>query len=561
MIILGINGWLERSHDASACLIIDGKLVAYVEEERLTRQKYSFDRLPLNAIAYCLQAADLSPEEIDLIAWGWELPRLHALHGKNFSYDERDLNNLLFPKKYYPSKCKTIPIVFVDHHLAHAANVYCSRDNDNPMAVVVVDGSGEDASVSIYRGEAGTLQKIEAFPISVSPGFFYEAACQYLGFSRQQAGKLMGLASYGKPDGSFFFTEDGSNLITPFSTPLSHNGILDYEEEAVDYWLEIFRQKWGKANYAQYQFNKLKGGFQPNLIFSAREKNIAATIQQELERVYWHYVQQALKLTGANQVALAGGVALNCSANGMIAEKISEQILVHPASNDAGVALGAAAVVLGKIPEKLFFSPYLGPGFRDEEISKCLRASGVNFSEPGDLNWAIAESLEKGKTVGYFQGRMEIGPRALGARSILADPRKKENNPLVNSIKSRELWRPLAPSVIEADSGSYFTSPAKSPYMLVRNFVKTEQQDSIPAVVHIDGSVRPQTVSNDSHPEYYNLLSKFRHLSNVPIILNTSFNNEKEPIVCTPLDALRTFFEIGLDELAIGSFLIKKRGG
>ncbi len=558
MIILGVNGWLERSHDAAACLVIDDKLVAYVEEERLIRQKYSFDRLPLNAIAYCLQVANLSPEEIDLIAWGWELPRLHALHGKKFPYDERDLNNLLFPKKYYPYKYRTIPVVFVDHHLAHAANVYCSRDNNDPMAIVVADGSGEDASVSIYQGEEGTLQKLQDFPVSVSPGFFYEAACQYLGFSRQQAGKLMGLASYGNSDDSHFFTDADSDIITPFPAPLGRNNILDWEEEIVAYWLEIFQKKWGKVNQTQYQFNGLKGAFEPTLILGEREKNIAATIQQELERIYRYYVQQALNLTGANQVGLAGGVALNCSANGMIADKITERVFIHPASNDAGVALGAAATVLGKIPEKLFFSPFLGPDFSDSEIYECLSTSGIKFSEPADINMELAKSLEKGKVVGYFQGRMEIGPRALGARSILANPQIKENNPKVNKIKSRELWRPLAPSVIENDIGKYFASSLKSPYMLLRNFVKTEQQSLIPAVVHIDGSVRPQTVNPNSNPGFYDLLNKFRQLSNVPIILNTSFNNEKEPIVCTPIDALRSFFEMGLDELAIGSLLIKK---
>jgi len=558
MIILGINGWLERSHDAAACLIIDDRLVAYVEEERLIRKKYSFDCLPLNAIAYCLRVANLSPEEVDLIAWGWELPRLYALHGKKFSYDERDLNNLLFPKKYYPYKYKTIPVVFVEHHLAHAANVYCSRDNNDPMAVVVVDGSGEDASVSIYQGEAGILKKLQTFPTPVSPGFFYESACQYLGFSRQQAGKLMGLASYGSPDDSHFFTDAGSDIVTPFSIPLGHNNVLDWEEEVVTYWLEIFQNKWGRTNQTQYQFDKLKGSFKPDLILGAREKNIAATIQQELERIYWHYVQQALKLTGANQIGLAGGVTLNCSANGVITDKIAERVFIHPASNDAGVALGAAAVVLGKIPEKLFFSPFLGPEFSDSEIYECLSTSGIKFSEPSDINMELAQALQKGKVIGYFQGQMEVGPRALGARSILADPQVKENNVRVNNIKSRELWRPLAPSVIENNIGDYFTSSAKSPYMLVRNFVKTEQRSLIPAVVHIDGSVRPQTVNSDLNPGFYDLLSKFQQLSNIPIILNTSFNNEKEPIVCTPVDAIRSFFEMGLDELAIGSLLIKK---
>lgn len=560
MNVLGINGWLERSHDASACLVRNGDLIAYVEEERLTRQKYSFDRLPLNAIAYCLKVANLSPDEVDLVAWGWELPRLYELHGRKFSYSEQDLNDLLFPKKYYPAKKRIIPIMFVNHHLAHAASVYCLRSDDNPMAIVVLDGSGENDSVSIYHGQEGTLKMMQNFPVLASPGFFYGAACQYLGFTRQQAGKLMGLASYGQPDGSFFFQTFGSEITDSLSITLRQNGTLDWEEEIITNWLEIFRKKWGEIVSPQCSFSALKGRMEPFLVLNEREKNIAATIQSELEKVYRFYIQRALELVPANQIGLAGGVALNCSANGMIMEKrIVEQAIIPPTANDAGVALGAAAVALGRIPRKLFSNPYLGPDFSVNEIRQCLLTSKIDFSEPADLNMELAKSLDQGKIIGYFQGRMEIGPRALGARSILADPRKEENNPLVNRIKSRELWRPLAPSIMEGESGTYFLQSRESPYMLMRNLVKKDQISIIPAVVHVDESARPQTVYCDTNPSFYNLLSKFQSLAGIPIVLNTSFNNEKEPIVCTPLDALRTFYETGLDELAIGPFLVKKR--
>lgn len=563
MNILGINGWLERSHDASACLIADGRLIAYVEEERLIRQKHSFDRLPLNSIAYCLQAADFSPDEIDLIAWGWELPKLHDLHGRAFPYDERRLNDLLFPRKYYPGKKKVIPIQFVDHHLAHAASAYASRPDEQDMPILVIDGSGEDVSVSLFVGQDGRLTRKQDFPVLDSPGLFYGAACQYLGFSWYQAGKLMGLASYGEADAkgaeSFFDSEGRSSL----TLDLGANGILDWGEEITNGWLEIFKAKWGKINNPRYAYSNLKGSLQPSLALGNREKDLAAIFQKELESLHVLYARKALGLIpGSRRLGLAGGVSLNCSANGLLMDQgIVEELVLHPAANDAGVALGAAAVAMGKIPAGLFSTPYLGPGFSPDDIRKCLEGSGLRFSEPPDLNQELALSLARGRTIGYFQGRMEIGPRALGARSILADPSVPEINPLVNQIKSRETWRPLAPSILEGESSAYFNRSADSPYMLIRNFVRPEKTGSIPAIVHVDGSVRPQAVRPGTNPGFYDLLAQFQKVNQLPLVLNTSFNNEKEPIVCTPADALRTFFEVGLDELAIGPFLVKKRGG
>src|SRR5680860_436248 len=546
MIILGINGWIERSHDASACLVVDGKLIAYVEEERFTRQKHAFDCLPKNAIAYCLQAANLSPNDLDLIAWGWNLPLLHELHGRSFDFSASNLNTMLFPKKYYPNKKKHIPIEFVDHHFAHAASAYCSRSNDETMAVVVLDGAGEDSAVSIYKGEQGKLKKMLTYNVPLSPGFFYAAACQYVGLSRHHAGKLMGLASHGKHLISF---SEGDSLISAnlSKMKLEQNYILDWEEAMINYWVEVFSKKWGKAIKAPYSFNKMSGGFESHPIFSEREKNIAVAIQFEFENAYKRYVKIALEITNAKQVCLAGGATLNCSANGMIAESgLVEQVFVHPAANDSGVALGAAVAMLDSIPVNFFVSPYLGPGFTNNEIQEYLVKSGIEFTESPDVNLEVSRYLEQGKIVGYFQGRMEVGPRALGGRSILADPRKVENHVIVNKIKSRELWRPLAPAILAEENDNYFILPTHSLYMLFRNFVKVEKISLIPAVVHVDNSVRPQTVTSALNKNFYDVLSNFQKLTDVPIVLNTSFNNEKEPIVCTPANALSTFFETGM---------------
>lgn len=562
MIILGVNGWTERSHDASACLIVDNKIVAFAEEERFIRQKHSFDKLPHQSVAYCLNQAEISPDDIDVIAWGWDFPLIYKLHGRKFAYDLKKLNEMIFPKKYYPQKTKTITVEFVNHYLAHAASVYCCRTEDTPMAVAVIDGSGENASACIFKGESGFLKRIWSSPTHSSLGFFYEAACQYLGFNRWQAGKLMGLASYGKAMGDIFFKISDCEMSPLFDFESRKNNELDWEEEIISRWLKIFEKNWGITMSPRYTFNRLEGRIESSLIFGTREKNIAATIQFELERVYEWHVKKALESTNGHEIALAGGVALNCSANGIVKEKkLVNKIYIQPAVNDAGVSLGAAVTILGYIPKRFFLSPYLGPGFSNDEIYKCLMNVGVSFIEPANINFEIAKALDRGKIVGYFNGRMEVGPRALGARSILANPRKKENHTRVNAIKSRESWRPLAPSILEEKKDVYFTLSDESPYMLFRSFVKKEKKTSIPAVIHVDDSARPQTVNIDLNPCFYDLICQFNHLTGVPIVLNTSFNNEREPIVCTPMDALRTFYEIGLSELAMGPFLIKKRGG
>jgi carbamoyltransferase len=243
----------------------------------------------------------------------------------------------------------------------------------------------------------------------------------------------------------------------------------------------------------------------------------------------------------------------------LVESRVAKQVFVHPAANDSGVALGAAVAMFDFIPANFFASPYLGPDFTNDEVRECLVKSGINFTESSDVNLEVSKHLEQGKIVGYFQGRMEVGPRALGGRSILADPRKIENHTIVNKIKSREEWRPLAPAILAEENNNYFILPTYSPYMLSRNFVKAEKISLIPAVVHIDNSVRPQTVTSALNKNFYDVLSNFQKLTDVPIVLNTSFNNEKEPIVCTPAHALSTFFETGMDILAIESFLIKKR--
>jgi carbamoyltransferase len=561
MIILGINGWMERSHDAAACLIIDNQIVAMAEEERFIRQKNSFDKLPLNAVAYCLQEGKIGPDEIDVISWGWDYPLVYRLHGRKFLYDSKVLNELLFPQKYYPRKERIIPVEFIPHHLAHAASAYCAREDDKPLPIVVVDGESEDCSVSIFLGSKGKIKKIREYPIQVSPGFFYEAGCKYLGFKSWQAGKLMGLACYGEPAHVNFFKLAGEGkVVAPLSNlKLATNSILDWEEEVVGRWMEIFEKKWGGKKNPSCSFSTSTGSFKSVLELGVKEKNIAASIQSELEKVYGWYASEAVRITGHRNIALAGGVALNCSANGMLLDHgIVDSICIQPAANDSGAAIGAAVLMLDEIAPGLLRTPYLGPQFSRDEMFSLLGKVKASFTEPEDIYLESAKALENGKVVGWFGGRMEFGPRALGGRSILADPRRREMHSTVNNIKAREMWRPLAPSVLEEGAGKFFSSGRKSPYMLIRDYVKAEKASQIPAVVHVDHSSRLQTVSKGFNPRYYKLLDSFRLLTGIPILLNTSFNDEKEPIVCSPLDALKTFYGTGMDLLVLGPFLVKK---
>lgn len=561
MIILGVNGWMERSHDAASCLIIDNQIVAMAEEERFIRQKKSFDRLPLNSIAYCLKEGKIEPDDIDVIAWGWDFPLVYKLHGREFHYDTKALNELLFSKRYYPRKERIVPVEFVSHHLAHAASVYCARENNDPLPIIVVDGASENCSVSIFLGREGKLERVREYPMQVSPGFFYEAGCKYLGFSTWQAGKLMGLACYGETAPvNFFELVNGGEVVAPLSSHrLIANNTLDWQEEIMDMWTSRFEKEWGYKINPSYSFSTTSGSFRMVLELGIREKNIAASIQAELERVYGWYVSEAVKITGHRNIALAGGVALNCSANGMLLDcGIADSICIQPASNDSGVAIGAATLMLDEIAPGLLTTPYLGPQFSRDEVFSLLKKIKANFVEPDNIYLKSAKALESGKVVGWFNGRMEFGPRALGGRSILADPRRINMHSIVNKIKTREMWRPLAPSVLEEEVGEFFSSGRKSPYMLVRDYVKAEKASCIPAVVHIDCSSRLQTVSKSFNPCYYELLNSFNLLTGVPVLLNTSFNNEKEPIVCSPSDALKTFYETGVDLLVLGSFLVKK---
>lgn len=565
LIILGVNGWGEKGHDASACLLINNQIKSFVEEERFIRKRYAYDTFPINAIKYCLRENNLFPEDIDYIAYGWDMPKMYKINGLKFPYSNKELISILFPKKLYsttPFK-KNPELIFIGHHLAHASSAYRTSGFKN-ASILVLDGQGEDSCGMLGVAKNGDIKIIKTFPISYSLGYFMEAACVFLGLRTSDAGKLMGLAAHGKPIYNFpefNLTSDGYKVLG-IKKQISKG--RDQQEVVIDFWMSVFRSRFSQNPVVkEARFDRLKGLVVEELAISEFGKNFAASVQKSLENTILHLVSILVKQTGEKKMVYAGGVALNCTTNGrMLTENYLDNLYIQPAANDAGVSLGAAlevAYLKGKINFGLMDTCYFGPQYSNREIEQVLKKLKINYKKEKNIYKKAAVEISKGKIIGWFQGKMEVGPRALGARSILANPMLKEIHEIVNEIKSREQWRPLAPSVIEDKIDVYFEQAHKSPFMLLTYLVKGKYLKKIPAVVHVDGTTRFQSVSKKQNPGYFNLINEFEKITGFPIVLNTSFNIGGEPIVMTPEQALRTFYTSSIDCLAIGDFWISKK--
>lgn len=562
--MLGVNGWNNKGHDASACLLINSKIASFVEEERFIRKRYAYDVFPVNAIKYCLEENKISLQDINCIAFGWNMPKMYKLNGLKFPYPKKELISLLFPKKMYPySSFKKLPeLIYIDHHLAHASSAYRVSGFKN-ASILVLDGQGEDASGMFGIGKNGKIKILKKFPIQYSLGYFMEAACVFLGFKTSDAGKLMGLAAYGKPIYKFkeFAPTPDGYKVKSINKP---NKGRDQQEEIVAFWLNIFKNRFSQTPVEKkVRLDKFKKLTVEDLEFSEFGKNFASSVEKTLEDVVLHLVSVLVKKTGERKMAYAGGVALNCITNGkMLSEGYLDEIYIQPAANDAGVSLGAALEFAYKKEEinfKMMDKCYFGPNFSDEEIEQILKKLKVIYKKEINISKKTAIAISDGKIVGWFQGKMEVGPRALGARSILANPMLEKTHKIVNIIKSREQWRPLAPSVTEEDIDIFFEKAHKSPFMLFTNFVKEEYRKKIPAIVHVDGTTRFQSVSRKNNLDYYNLIKEFGKITGFPIVLNTSFNIDGEPIVMTPEHALKTFYSSSIDFLALENFWISKK--
>ncbi len=563
MIILGINGWYTRSHDPSACLIKDGKVLAMVEEERFIRQKYAVEKLPLNAVGFCLDKVGLKPDDIDIVAFGWDYKKKYKLRGMYFSHSTDEILDIIFPHSTFGYKRKP-KLVVVPHHLAHAASTFFTSGL-NEATILVIDGQGEDESTTIAYGKGKQISILKSFPIKDSLGYFYESINKYIGFHYLDSGKTMGLAPYGKANIDFSnikISNDGYtvNLQKELRYDSSY---LDEQEALVALWHEELRKYVKSPNKVEYVFDRYSNKIKPKFDIPQPYKNLAASAQAALEKTVIHLVKVAIKMTGTKNVCLSGGVALNCVANGKIIQnKFVNNLFVFPSANDAGASAGAALYAAARYDKDAKFTkmthPYWGPEYTNKEIENILKSRKIHYTKPEDICKTTAKLLAENKIIGWFQGRMEVGPRALGNRSILANPKIKANWKKVNLIKRRELWRPLAPTILDEYKEEYFENAAYSPFMLAAFQVKKDKRKFVPAIVHVDGSSRPQTVSKDVNKKFWNLISHFYKLTGVPVVLNTSFNGPSEPIVCSPQDALKVFSDSSLDYLIMNDYLISK---
>ncbi|GAA2682569.1 MULTISPECIES: carbamoyltransferase C-terminal domain-containing protein [Actinosynnema] len=552
MIVLGISGGL--GHDAAAGLVIDGEVVACAEEERFVRRKHAYGLTPANAAMYCLDYAGITMADIDCLAVSWD-PR-HRHPDWPTTLHERLLGHPFFAGSPRPA------VQVVGHARAHAAAAFsCSGFTD--AAVLTVDGQGDAVSTTLGRGSGTELTADASFGIRDSLGFFYLALTNYLGFELGEEGKVMGLASYTTPTSTpnpFELTGDG------YRSPLdvaAADSDHDTYRAVVGGWKQWFTDRFGPPAIPTYRVDPIRGRARVDLTLAPHHYEAAAAGQAELERVLLHLVELAVAGTGVRDLVIGGGVGLNCTANGVVERSgLVDRLYVFPASGDAGTGLGAALAVAaenGERPKAAIETAAFGPEFADADIAALLHELDLPSCEATDVAADTAALLDRGMVVGWVQGRMEIGPRALGNRSILALPRERRVHTAVNNIKGREQWRPLAPSILAADADRYVTAAGRAPFMLTACQVTDRAREEVPAVVHVDGSCRPQLVREETNACYAGLLDAVTAATGTPVVLNTSFNQAGEPLVCGPHDAIRSFFASGLDALVMGNSIVTKR--
>ena len=541
MLALGINGGFRPGYqDVSAALLRDGKAARAVEEERLNRIKYAPGQMPEKAIQWILKKENLSLRDISLV----------GAHGATFGaeFELRLKKYLQFRFGYSP------PILRVHHHLAHAASAYYAS-GFKEAAILTADSSGDGVSTQTAVGSRGKIRILKQYKRPQSLGLFYSMMTQFCGFQKDSDEyKLMGLSACGKPDHydlDFILAvrKGGYELDESFLSEIKPGGPQPSKQEP------LFSGKLAKALKMEPRRRE-----QP---IAEKYKNLAASAQRQLEKALVEIVSDLRRETKMKNLCLAGGVALNCLANQKLAElDFIENLYVQPASSDAGVSLGAAYLAgleLGDRPLRME-SAYLGPSYSNSEIFNDLKACQASFKELGDPEITAAGKILSGEIIGWHQGAMEFGPRALGARSILASPFDRDMKSKINAkVKFRESFRPFGPSLLIEDKEEILESPLKSlPYMTVTAHVKSAWKKQLPAVTHDDGTTRPQTVERDQNPRYWNLLRAIKKEKGIGAALNTSFNKNHEPIVNTPKEALASFFSSGMDAALIGDFLVEK---
>ena len=545
--------------DSAAAIVKDGKLLAACEEERIVRKKH-YGEFPFGAIKYCLNAAEISIGDIDHVAY-FINPRYQFFHrmfeivqflpeslslyseygGKWFKMNQIKKH---IKKRFDIKRKLPFEFHFVEHHLAHAASSFLLSPFDD-AAILTMDESGEYTSTQFAVGHKNIIRKLGFVGHPHSVGSLYKAVTRYLGFySVGDEAKVMGLSSYGHAYTDIFklvkvLKKNKFKLNLPYfslyAKDLSNKFIHEYGPPRV-----------------------------PETILTQKHKNIAAGLQVLTEMIALEFCEYLHSKTKSKNICIAGGVGLNCVMNGRILrESRFENIYVQPAANDAGGAIGSAFYVynciLGKGRTFEMEHTYYGPERTEEEIEKYFRKKNVPFEKHENIEEITAKLLSQSKIIGWFQGKMEFGPRALGNRSILADPRKAEMKDRLNKrVKHREPFRPFAPSVLYEDKDLFFEEATSSPFMLIVFKVKKDKQKIIPAVTHVDGTARVQTVEKNINPKYWKLINEFKKISGIGVILNTSFNVRGEPVVCGIEDALNCFYKTEIDYLVAGKYLVSK---
>ncbi|MBZ5684396.1 MAG: carbamoyltransferase [Acidobacteriia bacterium] len=574
MYILGINAY---HGDASAAIIQDGQLIAAVEEERFNRKKHCAG-FPAAAVRYCLRAANISVGELDHVGISRD-PSAH-LHKKILYSITRvsSISGLIAARLANAAKVHDLreelaralevapqfraKIHKVEHHRAHMASCFLVSPFDR-AAILSIDGFGDFISTMWGVGENNQMEVLGQIEYPHSAGIVYTATSQYLGFPKYgDEGKVMGLAPYGRPRYLEQFRDIiRTDAVAGFKLDVNY---FKHDSEGVDMTWEDGSPTIGRIFSDKFidTFGPARQAGEP---LTSLHEDIAASLQARLEEVTFHLLNQLYRQTKADRLCLAGGVAYNSVMNGKILlNSPFREVFVQPAAGDSGTALGVCYYihnVLLKQPRSFVMEhAYTGPEFANEQIDGVVRRSDFEWRELSDreLTQAAAQAVADGKIVGWFQGRMEFGPRALGNRSIVVDPRRAEMKDILNArIKKREPFRPFAPSILEERVGDYFEQTHPSPAMLMVYQVRQDKRSAIPAVTHVDGSGRLQTVARSTNPRYHELISEFERLTGVPVILNTSFN-EDEPIVCTPEEALNCFQRTRMDVLFLGNYMLQR---
>jgi len=561
--VLGIYGMFPHAENASAALVKDGKLIAMAEEERFNRIKHSRGLpYPEKSIEFCLKFAGITIDEVDSISLGWAsfpstlwMSFISCIKRPIFIFKLPGIIKEMRGHKQYKHFDK---ITYYPHHMAHAASAFLVSGFKDAN-IISMDGQGETSSVLLAEGKNyKDIKKIKEYSSLSSIGALYESFTDYLGFRRHsEEGFVMGLASYGRPiyntNSIIRWNKNGYSCETlPRYINILKYSFRKFAGKKIDSFSELLKSSYGPKRNKDEPLTK-------------RHQDIASTIQNIQEKAIVRLAKSMYEKNGIQNFCLAGGSALNCIANGVLLEQdFVKNIYVQPASSDCGTAIGAAFLewsrISGKPIDFTMKHAYYGPEYTNDEIELILKQTNTKYEYHEDIERVSAELIAKGNIIGWFQGRMEMGPRALGNRSILADPTDEKMADKVNmQVKHREPWRPFAPSILAEYANEYFENSYPSPFMILSFRVKKDKWKIIPSVVHIDGTTRPQTVTKEDNPRYYKLIQEFEKIKGVPVLLNTSFNDKGEPIVCSPQDAIKSFKKTNLDYLAIGNFLVYKQ--